>query len=73
LLLYFFESKTLSITWITPFVALRSVAVTVAMSPFSYVNTTFPFTTVAVNIPPATVVKVAFYREIVFSGVQNCV
>ena len=50
--------STVSMTWITPFEASTSVAVTVAVPPAASVSTTLPSTTVAVSVPPLTVLIV---------------
>ena len=50
--------STVSMTWITPFEASMSVAVTVAELPAASVSTTFPPSAVAVSVAPLTVVSV---------------
>ena len=54
----YFGNTTASITWITPFEAVKSAATTVAEFPFSSVNVTLPCLIFATSLFPLTVVSV---------------
>jgi len=55
--LIYFGNTTASITWITPFVAVKSATTTVAEFPFSSVKVTLPCLIEATSLLPLTVVS----------------